>query len=110
MKKICLILSIFSLLVVACSTTSLFPATPTLLVPAFGADGNAFGSNITTHRNALIYLDSIALDDTDSAHSDNNQHTNFYRVPPPTGTMVPVDIRPSDLHFPNPADAARAGI
>ena len=95
MKKICLILSILGLLVVACSTTSLIPATPTLLVPASApTETLSVPTSLPTETLSITSTPAPSMTPTQPTQAFTNTPTSTV-VSTATGTMIPVIVVPA---------------
>ncbi len=95
MKKICLILSILGLLVVACSTTSLIPATPTLLVPASApTETLSVPTSLPTETLSITSTPAPSMTPTQPTPTITSTLTSTV-VSTSTGTMVPVIVVPA---------------
>ena len=95
MKKICLILSILCLVVVACSTTSLIPATPTLLVPASApTETLSVPTSLPTETLSITSTPAPSLTSTQPTPTFTTTPTST-AVSTSTGTMLPLIIIPA---------------
>ncbi len=94
MKKIHLALSIFSLLVVACSTTSLFPVTPTLLVPAVSLPTETLPPPTSVPTETFFFTSTLSPSMTPASTSTSlpTSTSTSTSTAPVTETMTPLAI------------------